>query len=124
MLSVVEIGRKVLERKIFKFINIFSLFRNYISLEKGRGPSSEQTWQLVNVFSQFFYYIPLEKGGALYLNKFDPPSPKNSLCKVWLKLALWLKMWNVYDNNNDNDDNDDEQPTNSDQKSLLEPQVS
>ena len=147
---MVEIGVKLLERKLFKFVNIFSLFRNYIPLEKGRGPSFEQTWlpfsqgwflsRLVEIdplvlekkifnlsmyIRNFFYYIPLEKGGALHLNKYDPTSPKNSWCQVWLKLALWLKMWNVYDSNNDNDsNNDDGQRTNSDQKSLLEPQVS
>ena len=48
--------------------------------------------KFVNVFSQFFYHIPLETGGALCLNKFNSPSPKNILCQVWLKLTLWLKM--------------------------------
>ena len=50
----------VLERKIFKnFINGFSLFRNY---------------------------LPLEKGGALHLNKLESPSPKNVLCQVQVVL--------------------------------------
>ena len=50
----------VLERKIFKnFFNGFSLFRNY---------------------------LPLEKGGALHLNKLESPSPKNVLCQVQVVL--------------------------------------
>ena len=32
--SLVEIGPVVLEKKIFKFVAVFSLFRNYLSLEK------------------------------------------------------------------------------------------
>ena len=45
MPSLVEIGPVVLEKKIFNFINVFSLFRNY---------------------------LPLEKGGVLHLNKLEP----------------------------------------------------
>ena len=29
-------------------------------------------------------------GGALHLNKVKYPSPKDALCQVWLKLALWF----------------------------------
>ena len=47
-------------RRFFNFVNVFSLFRNY---------------------------LPLEKGGALYLNKLESSPPKNALCQVWLKLA-------------------------------------
>ena len=64
MPSLVDIGHVILERKIFfNFVNEFSLFRDY---------------------------LPLEKGGALHLNKFESPSPKNALCQVWLKLAKWF----------------------------------
>ena len=64
MPSLVEIGSVVLEKKIFfNFVNVFSLFRNY---------------------------LPFEKDGALHLNKLDFPSPKDALCKVWLKLAQWF----------------------------------
>ena len=45
---------------------------------------------VVNVFSPFCYYLPFEKGGALYLNNIESPSPKDALCKVWLKLAQWF----------------------------------
>ena len=50
-------------RKIFNFDNVFSLFRNY---------------------------LPLEKGGALHLKKLESPSPKDALCQVWLKFAQWF----------------------------------
>ena len=43
-----------------------------------------------NVFSLFRNYLPLEKGGALHLNKFESLSPKDALCQVWLKLAQWF----------------------------------
>ena len=39
----------------------------------------------VNIFSLFCNYLPLEKGGALHLNKFESPSSKDALCQVWLK---------------------------------------
>ena len=41
----------------------------------------------VNVFSLIRNYLPLEKGGALHLNKLESPSPKDALCQVGLKLA-------------------------------------
>ena len=44
----------------------------------------------VNVFSLFRNYLPLEKGGALHLNKLESPSPTDALCQVWLKLAQWF----------------------------------
>ena len=50
-------------RRFFSFVKIFSLFRNY---------------------------LPLEKGGALHLNKLESPSPKDALCQVWLNLAQWF----------------------------------
>ena len=53
------------EEDFFNFINVFSLFHNYM-------------------------YLPLEEGGALHLNKFESPLPKDALCQVWLKLAQWF----------------------------------
>ena len=37
----------------------------------------------INVFSLFRNYLPLEKGRALHLNKLESPSPKDALCQVW-----------------------------------------
>ena len=56
--KLVENGSVVLEKKIFDFVNVFSLFH---------------------------YYLPLEKGGALHLNKNKSPSRRDALCQVWLK---------------------------------------
>ena len=61
--SLVEIDPVLMRRRFFNFVNVFSLFRNY---------------------------LPLEKGGALHLNKLESPSPKDVLCQVWLKLAQWF----------------------------------
>ena len=58
-----KLARWFWRRRFFKSVNVFSLFRNY---------------------------LPLEKGGALPLNKLESPSPKNALCQVWLKLAHWF----------------------------------
>ena len=63
VLSLVEIGQAVLEKKILKFVNVFSPFRNY---------------------------LPFGKDVALDLNKLESPSPKDTLCQVWLKLAQWF----------------------------------
>ena len=41
-------------------------------------------------FSLFRNYLPLEKGGALHLNKLESPSPKDALCQVWLKITQWF----------------------------------
>jgi hypothetical protein len=63
---MIEFGKLVLEKKIFKNIKILS------------------------AILLFCYYLPLEKGYSLHLNKFESPSPKNDLCQVWLKLAQWF----------------------------------
>ena len=44
----------------------------------------------VNVFSLFRNYLLLETGRALHLNKLESPLPKDALCQVWLKLAQWF----------------------------------
>ena len=38
----------------------------------------------------FRNFLPLEKSGALHLNKLESPSPRDTLCQVWLKLAQWF----------------------------------
>ena len=57
MPSLVKIGPVVLEKKIFKSCNLFLLIPNY---------------------------LPFGKGVALHLNKLESPSPKDTLCQVWL----------------------------------------
>ena len=54
------------------------------------GSGEEDFFNSVNVFSLFRNYLPLEKGRTLYLNKLESPSPKDALCQVWLKLAQWF----------------------------------
>ena len=45
----------------------------------------------VNGFSLFRNYLPLEKGGVLFKKKqLKSPLPKDALCQVWLKLAQWF----------------------------------
>ena len=44
----------------------------------------------VNVFSLFRNYFPVEKGRALHLKKLEFPLPKDDLCQVWLKLVQWF----------------------------------
>ena len=102
-------------RRFFNFVNVFSLFHNYLPLEKGgalhlnklESPSPKdalcQVWlklaqwfwrrrffNFVNVFSLFHYYLPLEKSRALLLNKLESPSPMDALCQIWLKLTQWV----------------------------------
>ena len=105
--SMVKIGQVVLEKKIFKFINAFSQFHNYLPLEKGVAlhlnklefPSPNdalcQVWlknvalfsrgrflNFVNIFSLICNYLPFEKDMALQLDKIESPSPKDALCQV------------------------------------------
>ena len=82
-------------RDFLNFVNVFSLFRNFLPTEKGRGPSFEQTsisftqgcivpslveicsvvlekkifLNFVNVCLLFLNYIPLEMSRDLHLNK-------------------------------------------------------
>ena len=44
----------------------------------------------VDVISLFPNYLPLEKGITLHLNKLEFPSPKDALYQVWLKLVQWF----------------------------------
>ena len=45
--------------------------------------------KVVNLFLLFPNYLPLEKDLALHLNILESPSPGDTLCQVWLKLAKW-----------------------------------
>ena len=52
-------------------------------------------FNFVNLFSLFRNYLPLEKGGTLHLNKVESPSPKDALCQVCFKLAqlFWRRSF-------------------------------
>ena len=109
--TLVEIGPAVLE-KIFEFCQcIFAILilsplgkGMVIYLNKLESPLLKdalcQVWlrlakrfwrrrflNFINAFSLFHNYLPLEKCGALHLNKLQFPSPKDTLCQVWLKLV-------------------------------------
>ena len=45
---------------------------------------------MFSVFLLFRNYLPLERDNPLHLYKFEFPQPKDDLCQVWLKLALWF----------------------------------
>ena len=49
-----------------------------------------EDFKIVNVFSLFRYYLPLEKDVILPLNKLESPSPNNALCQRWLKFVLFF----------------------------------
>ena len=51
----------------------------------------------VNVFSLFRNFILLEKGMVLHLNKFESPSTKDALCQVFFKLANWISRRMKYE---------------------------
>ena len=65
------------------------IFKNYISI----------TWQTFVVI--YCYYSPLSAVVTLYINIFESPLLRDTLCQVWLKLSqLWcphiLKKFQVY----------------------------
>ena len=87
------------EEDFLNFVNLFSLFLNYLPSKKGgalhlkkiKTPSTKnQDWwklaewfwrrrflKFVNIFSQFCNYLPLEKGRTLHLKKnLNPLHPK------------------------------------------------
>ena len=45
--------------------------------------------KFVNVFSLFRNYLPLGKGVALHLNKLESPLPKDALCHETQDTSLW-----------------------------------
>ena len=44
----------------------------------------------VEVFSLFHNYLPLEKGRGFIFEKLESPSLTGALCQVWLKFAQWF----------------------------------
>ena len=56
-------------------------------VERLSGSGEEDFLNFVNVFSLFCNYLPLEKGGALHLNKPESPLPKDAMCKSLFELG-------------------------------------
>ena len=54
------------------------------------GSGKEDFFNFVNVFSLFRNYLPLEKDRALHMNNVESPLAKDALCQVWSKLAQWF----------------------------------
>ena len=104
-----ELAQWFCRKRFLYFVNIFLLFRDYLLLEKGWGPSFEQTCMpisqgcfgqiklklahsflgrkflnFVKVFSLFHNHLSLEKGGALHLNKLESSSPRILCAKFGL----------------------------------------
>ena len=82
-------------RNTYSFVECFlpNLIDCEVDMRLGRRFS-----RVVNVFSLCRYCLPLEKGMVLYLNKLEYPSPKNDVCKVRLK---WLGDENFSDGQTD-----------------------
>ena len=103
-------------RRLLEFVDVFSLFRIYLPLKKGRAlhlnklesplPKDDlcQVWlklaqsfwrrrflKFVNVFVLIRNYLPLEKAESFHFNKHVFPSSEDALCQDWLKFAQWLR---------------------------------
>ena len=64
----------------------------------------------VNVFSLFCNYLPLEKDWALYLNKLEFPAPMDALVGIGpVVMEKKMKMWKVYDNEDGQQTNFDQE---------------
>ena len=60
----------------------------FLKLAKCAG--EEVFFHFLNVFSIFCNYLLMEKDRTLHWNKHQSPLPKDALCQVWLKLAQWF----------------------------------
>ena len=118
--ALCQVGLKLAQwlwrSRFLNFVNVFSLFRIYLPLEKGGALHFQklefplpkdalcQVWlklaqwfwrrrflNFIIYFSLFRNYHPPEKGTALHLNKLESPSPKDALCQVWLKMAQFWR---------------------------------
>ena len=58
-------------------------------------PVEKNILNFINAFSQYSNYLPSQKVVTLLLDNLESPSPKDALCKVWLKLAhrLWSRRF-------------------------------
>ena len=107
-----KLAQWFLRIRFLKVVNLFLLFPNYLPFWKGvtlhlnklESPLPKDTlcqvwlklaqwfWRrrflkVVNLFLLFPNYFFFGKGIALQLNKLESPSPRDTLCQVWLKLA-------------------------------------
>ena len=78
-----EFGSAIFE-KILKFRDVFSLFRNYLPLEKGMALYLNK---LQSPFTRECNYPLFEKCVVLHLNKLEFNSPKDALCQIWLEIG-------------------------------------
>ena len=95
-------------------VGLLLLFPNYLPFWKGMahlnklefpspGDTLCQAWlklvqwfwrrrflKVVNLFWLFTNYLLFGKGVTFHLNKLESHSPRDTLCKGWLKLAQWF----------------------------------
>ena len=113
MPGLVKFGEYVLKKKIFKIRQCIFAFSFYLpwkrmvpfiwtNLNPHQPSITCQVWLKLaqwswrrwffnfNIFSLLPYPLLLEKDNALPFNKLKSPSPKYSLCQVWLKWAQWF----------------------------------
>ena len=110
----------ILEKKILKYFQYNFTFSLWSTFEKGVGLHLNkfespllkdalcQVWFklakgfrrriFLNILNRnliFRYNLPLEKCVTLHLNKLESRTPKDVLCKVWLKLAqcFWSRRF-------------------------------
>ena len=144
MPSLVEIGPAILEKRFFKFVNVFYYFLtispwkragsfNWINLNSLHpwiiyakfgwnwpSGSGEEIFvvEFINVFFCNFVIIsPWKRVGPFIRTNLNPLHPRMLCAKFGWNLGLEkkMKMWKVYDNGKDNDINNG-QRTNFDQK--------
>ena len=78
----------------FVWTNLISLHPMMFCAKSGwnwpSGSGEEYFLKVVNLFLLFSNYPSFRKGVALHLNKLEIPSPRNTMCQVWLKMSQWF----------------------------------
>ena len=85
-----------------------------------KGHRKRRFLKVVNLFLLFPNNLPFGKSVALHLNKLESPSPRDTLCQVWLKLAQWSGEEDENVKSSLTDGRTDRRLTTGDQKSSLE----